>query len=113
MKKQKEKSDLVLVAKVGKEQEYEDALKEVDRVANGTLGFRGQAEAMIDLELHTATDMKMLFEDVKVEDRVDRMEQLLKQIYLEKILSLSEEVTKEEAEKRRKATKVLYGQNQS
>lgn len=108
--KEKKNDDLVLVAKVGKEQEFENALEEVNRIANGSLGFRGQAELMIDMDLFKAEpQLEAIIEPIPKEDRVDAMEKLLKQIYLEKILSLSEEVTPEEADKRRKATKVLYG----
>ena len=111
MKNQNETNDdLVLVPKVGKEEEWAKAIADAEKIGNGALGWRGQAEMMVDLDL-----TQMLENDSNIEfskdreERVEQMESVLKTMYLETIMSLSDEVTPEEAKKRKVTTSVLYG----
>lgn len=102
-----ELEDKVLVPKVGKEVEFLKAMQDTATIARGTLGWRGQAEMMYDLELteHLGLDIKGL----EKEQALQKIEEYVKQAYLQTIFDFGEWVTKEEADRRRKASKVLYG----
>jgi hypothetical protein len=114
MKDPKEKNeDLVLVAKVGKQEEWLKAIKDAEQIAQGALGWRGHAEIMVDTDLADWIDKDSNGELNLPEDKeakVVAMEEILKNMYLQAILDLSDEVTKEEADRRAKTTKVLYGE---
>lgn len=100
------KKDDVLVPKFGQEKQFYKALSEMSKVATGTLGWKGQAEMMIDLDLTKALEVKL---KGNKEEKTKQMIEHLQQSFLSSIYEHGEWVSKEEANKRKISRKVLYG----
>lgn len=101
----------VLVAKVGQEQEFLEAMEKAHRTAHGSLGWQGMAEMMFEIggiDIISAGEIKAQ-PDWTREEHIAAIKDLLQQIHLQAIMDHAEWVTEEEAEKRRKAKEVLFG----
>lgn len=94
----------ILVAKPGKEQEFYKALESTIQIAHGSLGWDGQAEMMVDLGLDSAIGAPL---KGSRKQKIKKMKDFLIQTFLGSIYEVSDWVTPEQAENRRKATKVL------
>lgn len=104
------KEDDVLVPKFGKEKEFYEAMHQMHKIGTGKLGRKGHAELMVDLGLTDA----ILEEELKGtrEEKVEQYMEVLQQSHLQTLYEYGEWVSKEVAEKRTNARKVLYGKEQ-
>lgn len=108
---QKNSTDEVLAPKVRHEKQFLDALGEAHKMAHGALGWAGHAEMMYELggiAIISAGEVKANPKWTK-EEHIEAIKDLLQQVYMQKIMDHGEWVTREEAEKRRKATEILFG----
>ncbi len=89
----------VLVAKVGKEEEFHKKLAETIKIAQGPLGWDGHARLLMDLKAIPEFEGRT-FEEIK---------EFLQQSALQGLYEVGEWIPEAEAEQRRKSTEVLYG----
>ena len=105
----------VLVAKVGKEQQFLEQLHNAARIAQGSLGWDGQADIMYacgGIEIVSGGEIKADPKWTEAEHK-QAIKELLQQCHLQSIMENAEWVTEEEADKRRKSLEVLYGNKDS
>lgn len=100
------KEDDVLVPKIGKEKEFLQAMSDMQKIGHGKLGWKGQAELMVDLDMSEALEVEL---KGTREEKVQQMMEYLQQAHLQSVYEYGEWLSKEEAEKRRVSKKVLYG----
>ena len=96
---------MFLVAKIGHEKEFVEALNEAHRINTGALGWRGNAEMMLSLGL--LNTLKIEIKGITQEEKVDQAEQLLRDIFAQRIMEHGEWVTGTVAENR----EVLFGES--
>lgn len=99
----------VLIAKLGKEQEFINALQSAHAIGNGTLGWEGQAKLMYELNLTESLNLKL---KGSKKQKIDKIKQRLIDSFIGQIWEYSEWVLPEEAERRHKIRTILYGQDE-
>lgn len=104
-KKKNKEEDIVFIPKLGKEKEFEEAIAFMDRSKG--IGWKEHAEMQYDLGVHDFLGFELEGE-TKVE-QIKCLENILKQIALNNFLEVAEQVTEEEAKRRKLAVKTLYG----
>jgi hypothetical protein len=108
-KKSKKKIDplegKVLVAKPGMEEQFKKAFEAMTTVAQGALGWEGQASMFIDLGVLPSLGIEL---KGSKKQQIKEVCNYLKQIYLQDIYKYSEWLTPEEAATRAQVNKVLY-----
>ena len=107
----KELEDKVLVAKPQQEQIFILKLKEMSNIANGALGWKGQAEMFYSIlgKDGIKTALGLSIKCRKKENIINEIAEVLKIVFYQSLMEVAEWVTKEEADKRAKMNKVLYG----
>jgi hypothetical protein len=101
----------VLVPKIGMDKEFEKTLVETIKIAQGPLGWKGQAEIFYSLGADVMAQIGIeIVPGEPKEEAIAKIETYIKQAAMDTILQYGEWITEEEAEQRRKSTKVLYGE---
>lgn len=93
-----ENSDQYLVAKIGHEAEFLAAVSEANKIHTGKLGFRGNAQMMLEMGLFGSLGIK--FKGKTDEEKLDEAEQTLRQIFGQRLMEHGEWVTGTVAENR-------------
>lgn len=91
-------SDQYLVAKIGHEAEFLAAVREANQIHTGKLGFRGNAQMMLEMGLFDSIGIK--FKGKTDEEKLDEAEQTLRQIFGQRLMEHGEWVTGTIAENR-------------
>ncbi len=100
----------LLVPKPGKTVEFTRAFENMATIANGTLGWKGQAEVMVKAGIHDALGIK--FDPGLTEAQlIEAVQSELKQSFLHELYQYGEWLPPEQAEKRMLAEKALYGES--
>jgi len=94
-----------LVPKPGKTKEFLKAFENMNKIANGVLGWDGQAEIMYEAGFYEHLGIKK-GSKAKV---VPKIKKMLQDSYLTELYEHGEWLPKEEAEKRVAAELVLFG----
>jgi hypothetical protein len=89
---------------VGQEKEFLAAVNDATKIHNGVLGFRGNAQMMLDNGLFDAMGVKIKGKDY--EEKLDNAETFLRQSFGEKILEYGEWVDAKIVDNR----EVLFGE---
>jgi hypothetical protein len=114
MAKRKSKKDplegKVLVPKVGKEAEFFTKFEEIKKIANGSLGWTGQAEMMYDIlgKAGLQDFLGIKLKARKKENLLKEIELLLKESFYHTLMTYGEWITQAAAAKRAKLNKVLF-----
>jgi len=95
----------VLVAKPGKQAEFEQALQAAIKIAQGSLGWQGQAEMFWEMGIAPQFGVKTKSK----KKGIAKLKELIQQSYLQSIYEVGEWIPEEQAEGRRIANKVLFG----
>ena len=101
----------MLVPLVGKETAFIQAIGEFVRMANGTLGWRGHAEMLLDLKPNGEAAEMVLGHKLEgdKEAKITKLSEWLEQAFWETILVNAEWLDKEAGEARWQALYILYG----
>jgi hypothetical protein len=97
----------VLVAKPGKQKEFEEAMANTVKIAQGTLGWKGQAEMMWEIG---AAEVMFGIKTKSKKKGVVQLEDMIRQAYLQTIMDNAEWVPEEQAKGRHQANKILFGE---
>ena len=100
-----ENDDVYLVAKIGHEKQFTEAINEAHRINTGPLGWRGNAQMMLDLGL--LDTLKIKIQGTTLDEKLDSAEQMLRDLFAQRIMTHGEWVTGTVAENR----EVLFGES--
>lgn len=96
----------VLVPKPNKLLEFKAVLLEIDRVANGHLGWKGQADMFYSLDFEAIFNYKLKAKTKK--GKLKEIEMFLKQSFMDRLMEVSEWLPEGEAETRMQSINTLY-----
>jgi len=94
----------VLVAKPGKQVEFEERLQSAIKIAQGSLGWQGQAEMFWEMGIASQFGIKTKSKKKGIE----QLKGMIQQSYLQSIYEVAEWIPEEQAEGRRQANKILF-----
>lgn len=98
--------DKVLVPKPEKLKEFKQIILELEAVSKGRLGWKGQAEVFLQLDFEAILGYKL--KSTTKEEQLEEIQELLKQAFLDRLLDISDLVSKEEAKTRMDTINTLY-----
>lgn len=94
-----------LVPKPGKTKEFLKAFNDIQKIANGTLGWQGQAEIIYETGLYNTLGIKKGSKS----EVLPKIVKALQDSFLQELYKYGEWLPQEEAEKRIISEQVLYG----
>lgn len=102
---------LCLVPKINEETEFIAALGEMLKVANGSLGWKGHAEMLLDIDKNGE-----VFKALQIgpptgtrEEQTAQLIEWLQESFWQSVVCHAEWIPKEEGEARWKSLRILYG----
>ena len=103
--------DYILVPKAGQTANFTKAFNDMVTIAQGKLGWRGQAEMMVKIGVHDSLGIKF-DTNLTEEELIQAVEHQLQQCFLQDLYEYGEWLPPEEAKKRLLAEEVLYGKTE-